>query len=611
MILAVVAPFGIAPNPAAARVIAVNPLSGLGGIAAVTAPSAPTLKMKRLAETSYAPTTRAVVATVPFPITDEKGNPVSATAPIFDPVTNRTYPAGKYWSDVNRIEKALNQYGVSLRDPGDTVVIRRLQRSSTAELRPLFRHAALKVGVTFVKVSMLHLRSLQKNKRIVRQPVDARFNLGKTMHPQAGLHTPAPLVSSTKAPLSIATHTPLPIGTGPIARATATPQYTSTYVEANGQSYTPAPSGSFYPAYCGEDGGGLEAGDSPQNGGRGIKALGCPPISPLPPAISAASGSPLAQPISFSANPSFGDASSAEFYLNASASISLGDVGSSEPVSEQGIVTQGAYLLGNGLDMISAEANLSGDTGTFDLKVLGQTVYSKSGQLEISDGVDFNENFLKFDVEIPVILDISVDLAASIDGDAGLDLFVELTSTGPKFGAGPHGALTGTFTASVGVDLGIASLSVGAYGDILIAQFAVSLNAYAGLSVTQFTNGPSAAAPVVGCQLGFATKLEANDSYTLLNGQYGVYGKVCVWFFGEHCHTHRVELGNFNATSGADTLFDVESPSATFGPIYTDLPQYGFPLPDGFKYSPDDGSGMPAACNAMATKIGSQSTTNL
>jgi len=99
------------------------------------------------------------------------------------------------------------------------------------------------------------------------------------------------------------------------------------------------------------------------------------------------------------------------------------------------------------------------------------------------------------------------------------------------------------------------------------------------------------------CQLVLAANLRSELDATFLSGNVNLVITGCVLF----CDTvFSGQLFSWNGIHASDTLFNFWT-FPTVSPVYSDLPEYGYPLPNGAVYSADDSSGMPAACHNLQT----------
>ncbi len=298
--------------------------------------------------------------------------------------------------------------------------------------------------------------------------------------------------------------------------------------------------------------------------------------------------------MSASWTPHWGDKSEADVYANATFSVG-GEAGSNSPVNVLGKLALGGDVLGAGGDLASASGSIANNAAKVDVEVAGSSVFS-----EIEHGTSntktYNETFLDENVPIP-ILGFDVILAATLVGT--LILAYQLTDNGNVAVAAltPTLKLNGAFSVNFGEDLGVVSGSVGLYGSLMFANLSLPMSLKIGFSEDQSKTGAVVQGSVYACQLKYALSISATESHTLLAGNMGLQAKACIdYFIGSKCWSAQEELFNWSGITGNATLVD-KSVATNVGPVYTDLPEFGRPLPSGQVFSADDSSGMPAACH--------------
>ncbi len=108
------------------------------------------------------------------------------------------------------------------------------------------------------------------------------------------------------------------------------------------------------------------------------------------------------------------------------------------------------------------------------------------------------------------------------------------------------------------------------------------------------------------CQPHFVYGLKAELTETFLAGKVSVFGKACIIF----CATvFKVAIINWSGDHATQPLVNLQG-DVVAGPLYSDLPEYGYPLPSNPSgkavFSPDVGypGTHPAACDALVKSIG-------
>jgi len=533
------------------------------------------------------------VAFVPFAVVDPStGKPVARSATIYLPHQHRYVNAGKYYDDVNRLEASLNKQGYTLRSNAaptkcedvhvrcaTAVLYPRLRGGTQPELTPTVRYQAALPMHPYLQphvITQLARLDAMVNPALVHAPATMNYELPAYIkNIVVGMPTPTP------NPRLIAAYPQLCVRCQSVIQPSAPPTpscVSSSWFDS-----------AWYPSYW--------YWASKTKGGIKDRAERLPPLCHMPKADSLKGG--LTNAVSpWSA--SWGDASSAKFALNTNLKVG-GDAGGSG-IEVQASAKASAWLLGNGMTIASANATTKGDYGSIDLEVLGQTIWNPSGHGKFSDNQSFSESFFNFQIPIPILW-FQITLEASAQGSFGVQYGMNLSSQNAGFFVEPYIAVSGTFSANFGIGIVVVSVSVGIYGTLTIAQFGLQFSANGSLGTSPgWTGTERKVQNVYACALYFQYQLSLDDNFTVLSGQMGVQAQACLdLFFWSHCWTAQVPLFNWNGITSNDNLFSIPAtPSWTqVGPLYTDEPEYGYPLPKGWVYSPDDKSGEPAVCDQL------------
>ena len=549
---------------------------------------------------------QAPIAYTPFPIVDNNGTPVSPDAMIYDPYQKKKVNAGQYWAQVDKIEQSLNAHGQTLRTHVNRLDLGRLRGSTDAELRSTI-HAKIVAANVPPPGSVSSSFALLKHVIFkIQVPAGATVVAGGTKKyviAQNSGSSGTPVSAHTPAPTPTPYHVPSMIGPTP----KPTPPKLSITPPSNFNGKTPMPNSSPFSNGNGGYAGGSSSTPAPYASAgastgifagylepKGIKGQNLAPVNPLPPDASTLAGATVSG-ANFQWNPTWGDDSTAAFYINAGLSSSIAMQNYSPTTLAS--VAAGAYVLGGGGDIISATANMTNDAGTFDIEFLGSSIYSKSGKTSVSDSVDYNETFISISVPIPILI-FTVTVTGSAAGDIGMDYNAAPNFFTEQASITPHLSITATFTVDIGLDIVIASAGVGIEGNIAVAQFSLPIDVALSFGVVNTRNGTNPPpATIVGCQLVFGHQFTINDTYALLAGNAGINAQACVIFFG--CDNAYFSLYSWPGITGSDSIYNDSGFDVNVGPYYTDLPEYGIPLTSGQQFSADDSTGQPQVCDSF------------
>ena len=331
---------------------------------------------------------------------------------------------------------------------------------------------------------------------------------------------------------------------------------------------------------------------------RGLKCG--KPLSPLPPAVT--NGQNTVSAVHLSWTPSYGDSSVADVELSTIFFIG-GSAGTGNPVDLEGSVGVGGHVLGLGGNLASAKASVKNNTASYNVEVAGSSVAS-GGASGTTAHKTYPATFLDQTIPIPVG-PVDVTLQVTVGGEIDLTYILEDEGQAATAALEPEFKLNATFKAGAGEDLGIVSGSAGVTGNLKIAD--VSFNPaqmQLGFSIAYSNTGVSSqASGIYACQLKYALSIDVEENHTLLAGTVGVYLQACVdLYVYTKCESYSHQLFQWSGITGHNVLVKA-SDSENVGPVYTDLPEYGKPLPPGQAYSPDDSSGEPAACHNFGLAV--------
>ena len=574
-------------------------------------------------------TPAGTIVFVPFKPVDAKGNPVDPSATITDIYDhNAQVNAGQYWTAVNAYEQRLNTRGYTLRvptkvwDPGRVVGATQPEYLGTVHAKLLSGSPALSpTGNNFAIVQKrTKLGLIPATDAVVQagskalvvvpytgppKPAQAPISGPKptptpspkpTLNPNAYKNIPSAPPHGVKNPNAPCTASPGSIGHNnlscpsfaPYTGPTESPlqQVEAGILSAASAGYSTAPPNAiaygnfFYPL--------------------GIKDPGAnyAPLVPQPQSV--ASDTDTVTALDFPWSSEWGDPSLADFYANA-------DINSSADLSKAMLTTSaqaaaGAHVLSIGGDILSANMSLTGNQGHIDVELVGISVYTKGGTTSIADSTSASNTFVNISVPIPILF-FDVIISGSVSGSMTLGYQVQLTSLVATGSATLNLQLNAIFTANVGIDFGVGSISAGVYGSLNVANVTFPFGVSAGFTVLNTMNGQLRTPKnIVGCQLAYFHDMTLDLNYALLSGSFGVDAQACIIFLG--CDTATLPIVNWSGSTGSVPIISDPGGSNQFsatpiGTVFSDLPEYGVPLPTGAVFSQDDASGMPGICDVL------------
>ena len=600
---------------AAAHVQAIDPVVAVAPPPPGT-PAAPgalkTFTIAPIPATHFVRTTAGGRTFAPFPTVDNSNKPTSDDTPIKTP-TGATMSAGAYWRQVNAIERQLNAKGESIRDV--KIDDGRLLGSTQPELLAHISYksrgpAKLKLGPN--KLAQL---AVLGHKRIVF----VMKGTGGKKNVAVVAAAPAPTPSPTpphKIPGAIGPSAPpsfgpvnVPHGNGNMHSPPPTPPGQVAqplgYGSTAGGGGAPATPNATVCQYAGNQQSAVLAADLL---GIALKSAGCAPIAGLTPA--GPSGYATTIDLPWSPTP-WGDRSTAQLYVNADLALTA-DPSKQAPIASTATAAVGAYILSAGGDIFSVTTQITGGTASVNLLLFGKSVYSTSSQSILTNTFDDPQTFFNVQVDIPILF-FDLILSASAGGDFGINFNFNLGNGSAAFAITPFLNLYGTFSASIGIDIVVASVSVGVYGNLTIANLTLPASLTAGFGLNDTLQGPPSAVPaygnngstttgttsnqIIACQLTFNHKLTLDFDYTLLSGNAGVQAQAC---FLLYCDTAQHQMYAWSGVTGSDNILDDEGNLVDVGPVFTDLPEFGFALAANQQYSPDDENEEPKLCDQFA-----------
>ncbi len=326
----------------------------------------------------------------------------------------------------------------------------------------------------------------------------------------------------------------------------------------------------------------------------GYKSEGRKPLSPLPAAVNA--GGISAPEVSKPWSKSYGDKKLAAIQF------SLGVSAQAEPTGP-------------------SFAAIDSSNASVDMEALGDTLLDQGGKLPYNASTVKQDTFFDISAEIPIWI-LTLTLEASAGGSAGAifsasvvqpSLSAGSTAQGPHLTAllTPFVIIQASFSASVGVGILFISVSVGVEADFTLASIDLPIAFTAYYYLQGYHTGTIAASnptvAVYACQPHFVYGLKAELTETFLSGKVSVFGKVCIIF----CATvFKVAIINWSGAHSTQPIVNLQG-DVVAGPLYSDLPEYGYPLPSNSSgkalFSPDATSSpatAPLACNALLKSIG-------
>jgi hypothetical protein len=167
-------------------------------------------------------------------------------------------------------------------------------------------------------------------------------------------------------------------------------------------------------------------------------------------------------------------------------------------------------------------------------------------------------------------------------------------------------SLTGSIGAQLSVNTPLpgtnASVSVDASLTIAQASLPFALSMYYRMQTSHNGTG-NTDHNIYACEAHFMYALTSEMDYTFLKGNVSLNISVCVVY---QCNVYLTAiLANYDGFSGKISLAHLIG-DAQASDVYSDLPEYGFPMPKTggpFAFSHDDSTGKPAACSAMQHKL--------
>jgi hypothetical protein len=537
----------------------------------------------------------------PFPLQDPTtGKPVSADATIYLPHEHRKVNAGKYYADVNRLEQSLNQMGYTLRShaPPTTCKATYSHGKVSAPCTSAGEYARLAGSRQTELIQTLQYKAANPGHPVL-QP-----NVLTQLSKLDALVSPAP-ASDAQTAASFAGHSPAVIEGAPTPKPprNLAQDYPVVCAHCNAAVLpTPKPhkctSRSWFPSSW--YGSYWHWATFVPNGIKD-KDDRLPPLCRLPHEAKVRGG--LAS-VSSPWKTSLGSQSTAEFFLGTN--LQMGGNLQQKGIAISASAEAGAYLLGNGpFNIASAKASSEGESGSLDLQVLGNTIWNPHGSHKFHSSKSFNQTFFQFQIPINILW-FQITLEASSQGSFGIHYGMNLAKDSSGFFIEPYFNVSATFSANFGIGIVIVSVSIGIYGNLMIAQFGLQFSATGKTWVpAEYTGKVKKKSNIIGCKLYFQYQLGLDDNFTALSGQTGIQAQACVdLFFWSNCWTAQLPLFTWNGIHQSDNIFSVPaSPSwKQIGPWYTDRPQYGYPLQHGMAYSHDNNSGAPAICDALGAK---------
>ena len=266
----------------------------------------------------------------------------------------------------------------------------------------------------------------------------------------------------------------------------------------------------------------------------------------------------------------FGDPNTAAAYLNFDFQLA-GDI--SKGADGSASADTGITLFNNPFDIFSAKAQFKGtdpsvtsatltkstgvDSASINISLGGNSVWSKSASADWKNSWTDSETFVSITVPIPIMPGLNVAFSAAVAGTLGLAYNIALEGIGVAATVTPSAGLTASFAVALSIDAVVASLSAGVEGNLNVLTFSVDLIGAAdliGLSEGPAIPGPaSLGTPPAGMefqevptQLAFQYRYQINDTLTTLSGSVDIFAQECILW---GCAKQTVPLFSFNGVT--------------------------------------------------------------
>jgi len=560
-----------------------------------------------LPSSAYLPPTAIRIPFQAFPVVDpDTGKKVDPDATIYLKHSHRSVNAGKYYDQVNKLEQSLNTMGYTLRKPSKPTFCKTGHEWQSADKLTFTKPCAtaakqgrlqgsdqdeLMATVHYVPIGHMQPFFSQRHVTDELSRLDALVTVNPALlnaqtyfaAPEHGIRVP-PGAPHPKPPAGVVNVTPI------CAKCTLAPVPVKDHDCTSKAWFNPIWYGDWW--------------NWSANTPDGIKdkSLLLPHLCKMPEkATLRGRVTPLVNPWSTT----LGSQNPAGFTL--AANMSIGGDYNKHGLDMSATARATGYLLNVAENIASATATAHGNSGSVDLVVAGNTIWSAHASGKHTDNFSKSINFFSFQVPIPILW-FTITLAASADGNFGAQFGVNLSTKNSGFFVGPFMNITATFSASFGISIIIVSVSVGVYGKITLAQVGLKFAATGKFwTPAEYSGKEHKRSNIIGCKLYFQDQVALDATFSALSGQMGVQAQACVdLLFWSDCWTAQLPLFSWTGYSTSGNLFTIPSnPTWTqIGPWYTDRPQYGYPLQksEHMVYSPDDASGEPAVCHTLGAK---------
>ncbi|MHB8145374.1 MAG: hypothetical protein ACYDEW_07025 [Vulcanimicrobiaceae bacterium] len=287
-------------------------------------------------------------------------------------------------------------------------------------------------------------------------------------------------------------------------------------------------------------------------------------------------------------NKDFGDPNSVDAYLNFDFQLD-GDI--SKGADGSASADTGITLFNNPFDIFSAKAQFQGtdpsvtsatittskgvDSASINILLGGNNVWSKSAKADWNNSSNpwtESETFVSITVPIPIMPGLNVAFSAAVAGTLGLAYNVALEGIGVAATVTPSAGLTASFAVALSIDAVVASISAGVEGNLSVLTFSVDLIGAADL--IGLPEGPAIPAPAslgtppagmeyqeVPTQLAFQYSYQINDTLTTLSGSVDIFAQECILW---GCAKQTVPLFSFKGVT-------LESGTIAGGPSWTNV----------------------------------------